>query len=111
MMLTSLRREALEPAHVRTQVGIIGAGPAGLVLSHLLHQKARCDFVIGADGFHGVSRGYVPDLVTYERTYPFAWLGILAEAAPSSHELIYARHTNGFALHSMCSPSLTRMYL
>jgi p-hydroxybenzoate 3-monooxygenase len=234
-MLTSLHREALEPAYVRTQVGIIGAGPAGLVLSHLLHQqgidsvvlerrrrehvehrvragvlehgtvatlreagvgkrmneaglphegtelrfglrshridfteltgrsivvygqqevvkdliaarveaggdlrfevedvtltgmdsvrptitfsqngvrqKARCDFVIGADGFHGVSRGYVPDLVTYERTYPFAWLGILAEAAPSSHELIYARHTNGFALHSMRSPSLTRMYL
>ena len=49
--------------------------------------------------------------MTYERTYPFAWLGILAEAAPSSHELIYARHTNGFALHSMRSPSLTRMYL
>ncbi len=70
-----------------------------------------CDFVVGADGFHGVSRGHVPDLVTYERDYPFAWLGILAEAPPSSPELIYARHTHGFALHSMRAPHLTRMYL
>ncbi len=70
-----------------------------------------CDFVIGADGFHGVSRDYLPDLVTYERNYPFAWLGILAEAPPSSHELIYARHADGFALHSMRSPTVTRMYL
>ncbi|MDT4979439.1 MAG: p-hydroxybenzoate 3-monooxygenase [Pseudonocardiales bacterium] len=71
----------------------------------------QCDFVIGADGFHGVSRGYLPDLVHYERAYPFAWLGILAEAPPSSEELIYARHANGFALHSMRSPTVTRMYL
>ena len=70
-----------------------------------------CDFVIGADGFHGVSRGCVPDLVPRERTYPFAWLGILAEAPPSSEELIYARHERGFALHSMRSPTVTRMYL
>ena len=69
------------------------------------------DFVIGADGFHGVSRGCVPDLVPRERTYPFAWLGILAEAPPSSEELIYARHERGFALHSMRSPTVTRMYL
>jgi p-hydroxybenzoate 3-monooxygenase len=47
----------------------------------------------------------------YEREYPFSWLGILAEAAPSSHELIYCRHDNGFALHSMRTPSITRMYL
>ena len=71
----------------------------------------ECDFVIGADGFHGVSRDYLPDLVSYERSYPFAWLGILAEAPPSSDELIYARHANGFALHSMRSPTVTRMYL
>ena len=58
----------------------------------------ECDFVIGADGFHGISRGYVPNLTAYERNYPFAWLGILAEAPPSAAELIYARHTNGFAL-------------
>jgi p-hydroxybenzoate 3-monooxygenase len=73
--------------------------------------SVECDFVIGADGFHGVSRSYLPDPVTFERTYPFAWLGILAEAPPSAHELIYARHPNGFALHSMRSPSVTRMYL
>ena len=70
-----------------------------------------CDFVVGADGFHGISRSYVPELTAYERHYRFAWLGILAEAPPSSHELIYARHENGFALHSMRTPSITRMYL
>jgi p-hydroxybenzoate 3-monooxygenase len=70
-----------------------------------------CDFVIGTDGFHGVSRNHVPDLMIYGRDYPFAWLGILAEAPPSSRELIYARHDRGFALHSMRSPEITRMYL
>jgi len=70
-----------------------------------------CDFVVGADGFHGVTRDYLIDATTYERTYPFAWLGILAEAPPSSQELIYARHCTGFALHSMRSPAVTRMYL
>jgi p-hydroxybenzoate 3-monooxygenase len=74
-------------------------------------ESVECDFVIGADGFHGISRGYVPDLAAYERSYPFAWLGILAEAPPSCDELIYARHANGFALHSMRSPTVTRMYL
>jgi len=74
-------------------------------------QTLECDFVVGADGFHGVSRGHLPDLTRYERQHPYAWLGILAQAPPSSHELIYARHENGFALHSMRSPSITRMYL
>ena len=71
----------------------------------------EADFVVGADGFHGICRDQVPGLQVFERTYPFAWLGILAEAPPSSHELIYCRHENGFALHSMRSPSITRMYL
>ncbi len=70
-----------------------------------------CDFVVGADGFHGISRDHIPDLTIHERQYPFAWLGILAEAPPSSHELIYTRHERGFALHSMRSPRITRMYL
>jgi p-hydroxybenzoate 3-monooxygenase len=74
-------------------------------------QSLDCDFVIGADGSRGVSRGYLVDAMNYERAYPFAWLGILAEAPPSSRELIYARHRNGFALHSMRSPAITRMYL
>jgi p-hydroxybenzoate 3-monooxygenase len=74
-------------------------------------QSLECDFVVGADGFHGVCRAHVSDTEVYERHYPFAWLGILAEAPPSAKELIYARHENGFALHSMRSPKITRMYL
>ena len=70
-----------------------------------------CDFVVGADGFHGISRDHIPDLTIHERQYPFAWLGILAEAPPSSRELIYTRHERGFALHSMRSPRISRMYL
>lgn len=73
--------------------------------------RIRADFVIGADGFHGISRDSIPGLTCYQREYPFAWLGVLAEAPPSSQELIYARHERGFALHSMRSPSITRMYL
>ena len=70
-----------------------------------------CDFVVGADGFHGISRDHIPGLTIHERQYPFAWLRILAEAPPSSRELIYTRHERGFALHSMRSPRITRMYL
>jgi len=72
-----------------------------------------CDFIAGCDGFHGVCRPSIPPgaLTVYERNYPFAWLGILAEAAPSSEELIYAHHDRGFALHSMRSPLITRLYL
>ncbi len=73
----------------------------------------RCAFVAGCDGFHGVARAAVPDRVlsVYEREYPFAWLGILAHAAPSSQELIYTHHDRGFALHSMRSHEVTRNYL
>ncbi|HEY2299053.1 MAG TPA: 4-hydroxybenzoate 3-monooxygenase [Jatrophihabitans sp.] len=74
-------------------------------------ETIEADFVVGADGFHGISRDHVPGSSVYERSYPFAWLGILVEAPPSSRELIYCRHENGFALHSMRSPSITRMYL
>jgi p-hydroxybenzoate 3-monooxygenase len=72
-----------------------------------------CDFVAGCDGFHGVCRDSIPEgvLRAFEREYPFAWLGILAAAPPSNEELIYAYHERGFALHSMRSPSLTRLYL
>jgi p-hydroxybenzoate 3-monooxygenase len=75
--------------------------------------ELRCDVVAGCDGFHGISRPTVPEgvLRVYEREYPFAWLGILAEVAPSSEELIYCHHDRGFALHSMRSPTLTRLYL
>jgi len=75
--------------------------------------ELRCDFIAGCDGFHGVCRPTVPAdaLTMYDRIYPFAWLGILAEARPSSEELIYAYHERGFALQSMRSPSITRLYL
>jgi p-hydroxybenzoate 3-monooxygenase len=73
--------------------------------------ELRCDYVIGADGFHGTSRAYVPGRAEAERAYPYAWLGILAQAPPSCEEVIYARHERGFALHSMRSPQVTRLYL
>jgi p-hydroxybenzoate 3-monooxygenase len=78
-----------------------------------LSHEVACDWVAGCDGYHGVSRGCIPwaALATFEKTYPFAWLGILAEAAPSWEELIYANHENGFALFSMRSPRITRLYL
>jgi len=67
--------------------------------------------VVGADGFHGVSRDHIAGLTLYERGFPFAWLGILAEAPPSHEELIYCYSDRGFALHSMRSPRITRLYL
>lgn len=75
--------------------------------------KIHCDFIAGCDGSHGVCRPSIPAgaLTLYERSYPFGWLGILAEAPPSSEELIYAYHERGFALHSMRSPHITRLYL
>jgi len=75
--------------------------------------ELTCDFVAGCDGFHGVSRDSISAavLTSFEREYPFAWLGILAAAPPSNEELIYAYHERGFALHSMRSPTLTRLYL
>jgi p-hydroxybenzoate 3-monooxygenase len=72
-----------------------------------------CDVIAGCDGFHGICRPSIPAgrLRTYHREYPFAWLGILANAAPSSEELVYSRHERGFALFSMRSPQVTRLYL
>jgi p-hydroxybenzoate 3-monooxygenase len=72
-----------------------------------------CDFIAGCDGFHGICRSSIPAdvLRVYERIYPFGWLGILAEAPPSSDELIYTYHERGFALLSMRSPQLSRLYL
>jgi p-hydroxybenzoate 3-monooxygenase len=75
--------------------------------------ELACDFIAGCDGYHGVCRPSIPAgvLTAFERGYPFAWLGILAQAPPSSEELIYAHHERGFALHSMRSPAITRLYL
>ncbi len=74
---------------------------------------ADCDFIAGCDGFHGVSRRSIPAgaVAEFSRGYPFAWLGILAAAPPTSPELVYAYHEHGFALYSMRSPAITRLYL
>jgi p-hydroxybenzoate 3-monooxygenase len=76
-------------------------------------RELTCDFIGGCDGFHGVCRASIPAgaLTAYERDYPFGWLGILAEAPPASEELIYAYHERGFALLSMRSPHLSRLYI
>jgi p-hydroxybenzoate 3-monooxygenase len=76
-------------------------------------QEIECDFIAGCDGFHGICRAAIPAacLRTYERIYDFGWLGILAQAPPSSEELVYSLHDRGFALFSMRSPAVTRLYL
>jgi p-hydroxybenzoate 3-monooxygenase len=90
---------------------------AGRARVHFTHQgtskSIECDWVAGCDGFHGIARRSVPDslLKTYERVYPFGWLGILAEVPPCSHELVYANHPRGFALCSMRSPTRSRYYI
>ncbi|MGW4164365.1 4-hydroxybenzoate 3-monooxygenase [Streptomyces sp. NPDC004788] len=76
-------------------------------------QTLTCDYVVGCDGYHGVTRRAVPESEqrTFERTYPYSWLGILADAPPVYDELIYAHSERGFALASMRSPSVSRLYL
>jgi p-hydroxybenzoate 3-monooxygenase len=75
--------------------------------------EIACDFIAGCDGFHGICRTSIPDgvLTVYERAYPFGWLGILAQSKPPSEELIYCHHERGFALFSMRSPQVTRLYV
>jgi p-hydroxybenzoate 3-monooxygenase len=75
--------------------------------------ELTCDFIAGCDGFHGVCRPSIPSgvLTEYVREYPFGWLGILADAPPSSEELIYTYHDRGFALLSMRTPQISRLYL
>jgi p-hydroxybenzoate 3-monooxygenase len=76
-------------------------------------QELDCDVVVGADGFHGISRPAIPERLrrTWQHDYPYAWLGILAQVPPSTDELIYALHPRGFAMHSMRSPEVSRLYL
>jgi p-hydroxybenzoate 3-monooxygenase len=76
-------------------------------------EEIRCQFIAGCDGFHGVCRPSIPAdaLEIYERSYPFGWLGILAQSKPPSSELIYCRHERGFALFSMRTPVITRLYI
>ena len=97
------------------EVSDVSVDPSSGVVG-FTHEDARveleADLIAGCDGFHGVCRPTIADVLTvYEREYPFGWMGILAHAAPTSDELIYAHHANGFALASLRSPSVTRLYL
>lgn len=99
-----------------SDVGIDGLGTDRPVISYTRDGRAHelvCHVIAGCDGSHGICRPSVATqgLRTYERDYPFGWLGILVHAAPKIDELIYANHENGFALYSMRSPSVSRLYL
>lgn len=78
-----------------------------------IDHELQCDFIAGCDGFHGICRPSIPSgvLTEYESVFPFGWLGILAEVPPSSDELIYANHERGFALLSMRTPNISRLYV
>lgn len=77
------------------------------------HQEIECDFIAGCDGYHGICRPSFPEgvLSVFERDYPFGWLGILSESPPPDHDLIYSYTDEGFALYTMRSPTLARLYL
>jgi p-hydroxybenzoate 3-monooxygenase len=93
--------------------GIDSASPSMRFTHHDQRVTVSCDYIAGCDGFHGICRDLIPHdrLRIYERTYPFAWVGVLAAVAPSSDELIYAYHDRGFALHSLRSHELSRLYV
>jgi p-hydroxybenzoate 3-monooxygenase len=101
-----------EAANVQPH-GFDGTAPYVSYEKDGLAHRIDCDFIAGCDGFHGVSRKAVPErsLRTFEKVYPFGWLGILAEVAPVNHELIYANHPRGFALCSMRSEHRSRYYI
>lgn len=90
-----------------------GPSPFVTFRRHGAGGRIDADWVVGCDGFHGVSRRAIPAgcLKTFERVYPFGWLGVLSETPPVSHELIYANHPRGFALCSMRKPTLSRYYV
>ncbi len=74
-------------------------------------ERIDCEIVVGTDGYHGVCRPAIPGVQALERSYPYAWLGIMADVAPSTDDLIYALHPDGFAMHSMRSLEVSRLYL
>ncbi|QIE57034.1 4-hydroxybenzoate 3-monooxygenase [Pikeienuella piscinae] len=111
-------RDAADGAVIDEAAGVEIHGVDGRT-PHVTYRKdgrecrIDCDYVIGCDGFHGVSRGVIPKTVLreYERVYPFGWLGVLSESHPVSDELIYANSTRGFALCSMRNEGLSRYYV
>jgi p-hydroxybenzoate 3-monooxygenase len=114
--LIEARAETGRPLYFEAEDVIVGELDSPAPVIRFRHggadRQLRCDFVAGCDGFHGICRPAIPTgvLAIYERVYPFGWLGILAEAAPSSDELVYTHHDRGFALFSMRSPTITRLY-
>jgi p-hydroxybenzoate 3-monooxygenase len=114
-----IARRLAERGDVRFECGkvslhnIDSAHPVVRCVREAEEEEICCDVVAGCDGFHGACRPSIPEgiLTFYDRTYPFAWLGILAEAPPVRDELVYMHHERGFALYSMRSPSITRLYL
>jgi p-hydroxybenzoate 3-monooxygenase len=109
-------------AGARLEFEVTGTEVSGLdseepVLSYTAadgtRHEVRCDVIAGCDGFHGICRPAIPAglLTVWQRDYPYAWLGVLADVPPSTDELIYAHHPGGFALHSLRSPQVSRLYL
>ncbi|MEQ0562042.1 4-hydroxybenzoate 3-monooxygenase [Amycolatopsis sp. NEAU-NG30] len=113
--LMAAREKAGRPAYYSasdvTLHDVTGSPYVTFVDSDGAARRIDADVVVGCDGFHGPSRAAIPAPQVWERTYPFAWLGVLADVAPSADELIYAWHPDGFALHSMRSPRVSRFYL
>jgi p-hydroxybenzoate 3-monooxygenase len=93
--------------------GLDSAAPSIRFREHGREETLTCDFIAGCDGFHGVCRAAIPEaaLSIYERDYPFGWIGILSDSPPVSDELIYVNHERGFALFTMRSPQVSRLYL
>ena len=115
--LIEARLETGRPLHFEVEDVSVHALESGTPQIRFRHngtpEQLTCDVIAGCDGFHGICRPSIPAsrLRLYERIYPFGWLGILAEAAPSSNELVYSLHERGFALFSMRSQHVTRLYL
>jgi p-hydroxybenzoate 3-monooxygenase len=115
--LIEARVAASRPLYFEAEHVAVGALDTSKPVIRFRHgdvdHQVQCDFIAGCDGFHGICRPSIPQgvLTVYERVYPFGWLGILAEAAPSCDELVYTLHERGFALFSMRSTKITRLYL
>ncbi|MFF1613957.1 4-hydroxybenzoate 3-monooxygenase [Amycolatopsis sp. NPDC058278] len=113
--LMAAREKAGRPAYYSaadvTLHDVTGTPSVTFVDDSGVARRIDADVVVGCDGFHGPSRASVPEPQVWERAYPFAWLGVLADVAPSTDELIYAWHPDGFAMHSMRSPRVSRFYL
>ena len=114
-LMDALDKENLSPRYEARAVGISGIDGSKPTVAYVeggTEREITCEFVAGCDGFHGVSRSCVEQkLKTFERVYPFAWLGVLSETPPVSNELIYTNNERGFALCSMRSHALSRNYV